>query len=466
MKLKLFAFIVSASVAFGQFSWTNQSPAGLADDIWCVTFASETFVATTGKGRVLTSNDGISWSVQTIADNTWLVSVAYGAGLWVVVGDNGSIYYTADLMKWNVAKAVTTSRFNGVAYSGKTFIAVGEQGVIATSIDAQTWTLRTSNTTNYLHGVIATTSTTGSIGSPTTTSSFVVVGGAGTIIQSANEGVSWGPASYFGSKLTENLEAIVPKTEQNSRLAVAVGTQGLTAAFDFTNAYLGRGVTGPLLVNNLRGTQFLQPRVTLRGLVYGSGVFVAAGEQGIIFTSSDGSNWTQRIAEDGSKNLNTTSFLSVAYSEDLQRFVAVGTGGTVLTSSGSPSTFINVSTRGTVTAADPVIGGFVISGTTRKKVLIRAVGPTLADFNVPGVLSDPVLTVYDSSGSIVAKNQGWSKNSNLTDLVAATARVAFPLRGNSTDSALYITLSPGAYTAILTSASNTTGVAMFEAYSP
>jgi len=76
----------------------------------------------------------------------------------------------------------------------------------------------------------------------------------------------------------------------------------------------------------------------------------------------------------------------MVYAETLQRFVAVGTGGTVLVSNAAPNTLLNVSTRGAVAPASPLIGGFVVSGAGRKNVLVRAVGPSLSLFNVANPL--------------------------------------------------------------------------------
>ncbi len=407
MKKFFVGFLLLSSVTFGQFSWTNQRPAGVGDDIWCVTFANNTFVAVTGSGKVLTSADGLTWSVQTIAQNTWLVSVTYGAGLWVVVGDKGTIFYSADLQTWSAAKAVTSSKLNGVAYSGKTFLAVGEQGVIATSSDAQNWTLRNSGTTNFLHGIIASTSSVsnGTVQpSPTVVSSFSVTGGNGTIVQSVDDGVTWNTTSAngivsFSVPTNQGLEAIAQirsTGDANSGQAVAVGGGGFIATFGMTQQPIFHGAL-PLQLTSLQSSRTVQPAAILRGLTYGASVYVAAGEQGTIFTSPDGANWTQRFSGDSPASLSTSTLLSVTYAPTLQRFVATGTNGTILVSNAAPSTLLNVATRGTVTTGDPLIGGFVITGTAPKNVLIRSIGPTLSAFAVSKPLADPVLTIYDSA---------------------------------------------------------------------
>ncbi|HWA08315.1 MAG TPA: hypothetical protein VG838_02495 [Opitutaceae bacterium] len=138
----------------------------------------------------------------------------------------------------------------------------------------------------------------------------------------------------------------------------------------------------------------------------------------------------------------------------------------------------NLSARANVGTGDNVlIGGFVIAGPTAETVLIRAVGPTLgeAPFNLAGVMSYPVLSVFDAQGRIVAKNKGWNNASIVgpsevpagirpasAPLMSAVG--AFPLPAGSTDSALVLTLPPGAYTAQVNGFNATTGIGLVEIY--
>ena len=129
---------------------------------------------------------------------------------------------------------------------------------------------------------------------------------------------------------------------------------------------------------------------------------------------------------------------------------------------------INISTRASVgTGGSMLIGGFVIGGTQPSQILIRGIGPGLAQFGVSGVLSQPVLSVYDSGGNLVAVNVGWSNGSSVDAVAIAraqTASGAFPLTPGSADSAVIVTLSPGQYTAQVTGANGSTGVALVEVY--
>jgi hypothetical protein len=128
----------------------------------------------------------------------------------------------------------------------------------------------------------------------------------------------------------------------------------------------------------------------------------------------------------------------------------------------------NISTRAQVgTNANVAIAGFIILGPlgTTKQVLIRAIGPGLTQFLVPSVLAQPTLTVYDASGIVVAANTGWNTNANAVQIATVAANIgAFALQLNSADSAVLTNLSPGAYTAVVSGANGSTGVALAEAY--
>ena len=132
----------------------------------------------------------------------------------------------------------------------------------------------------------------------------------------------------------------------------------------------------------------------------------------------------------------------------------------------SPATrLVNISTRAHVdTGSNIEIAGFAVGGTGSVTLLIRAVGPGLAQFQVTGILARPSLALM-SGGSLIASNTGWSNNQNASQIAAAGLQVgAFPLASGSADSALLVTLQPGLYTALVSGVGNTTGVALAEIY--
>jgi len=124
---------------------------------------------------------------------------------------------------------------------------------------------------------------------------------------------------------------------------------------------------------------------------------------------------------------------------------------------------VNLSARASVgTGGNVLIAGFVIGGSTAKTVLVRASGPALYGLKVAGALRDPQLQLY-SNGSAVAANTGWGGDAAVASAAARSG--AFPWDDPSSgDSALLATLSPGAYTAIVSGADGDTGVALVEVY--
>jgi hypothetical protein len=123
------------------------------------------------------------------------------------------------------------------------------------------------------------------------------------------------------------------------------------------------------------------------------------------------------------------------------------------------SKIVNISTRANVNTGDNVvIGGFIIGSDQPTKVIIRAIGPSLASYGVPGPLQDPVLELHGSSGSLIFLNDNWRTNQEQQILDSGLQPA------NDSESAIIATLQPGAYTAIVRGAGNTTGVALVEVY--
>lgn len=155
-------------------------------------------------------------------------------------------------------------------------------------------------------------------------------------------------------------------------------------------------------------------------------------------------------------------------SYSLQVTPATGSSGVALAevydasgaSSAAGPRLTNLSARTQVgTGAGLLIAGFAVGGETSKTLLIRAIGPGLAPFGVPGTLVDPRLELYTGS-TLLAVNDNWEA----TSVAAFSAVGAFNLPANSRDAALLVTLAPGSYTAQVSGLGNTTGVALVEVY--
>jgi hypothetical protein len=120
----------------------------------------------------------------------------------------------------------------------------------------------------------------------------------------------------------------------------------------------------------------------------------------------------------------------------------------------------NISTRLRVLTGDnALIGGLIATGTEGKKVIVRAIGPTLSDFGVPGALMDPTLDLYQGS-TLLFSNNDWR---NSTQQAEITSSGFAP--NKEAESAIIWTLTPGQnYTAIVRGKDNATGIGVVEAF--
>ena len=125
----------------------------------------------------------------------------------------------------------------------------------------------------------------------------------------------------------------------------------------------------------------------------------------------------------------------------------------------NPPRLGNISTRAQVlTGSDVMIGGFVIGGSVPKTIVVRARGPSLADAGIAAPLADPQLQLFSGATS-VAFNDNWGDAANQADLQASGFAPA-----HAREAAILATLSPGAYTAIVTGVAQATGVAIIEVF--
>lgn len=127
------------------------------------------------------------------------------------------------------------------------------------------------------------------------------------------------------------------------------------------------------------------------------------------------------------------------------------------------ATLINVSNRASVgTGNEIAITGFVVRGTEPKMLLVRAVGPSLAQFLPTGTLANPQLALANAAGEFIATNDDWADR---PEVAQAAARVgAFPLTAGSTDAALLVVVNPGVYTVLVSGVNGGTGIALSEVY--
>jgi len=131
------------------------------------------------------------------------------------------------------------------------------------------------------------------------------------------------------------------------------------------------------------------------------------------------------------------------------------------------SKLANISTRGFVdSGANVMIGGLIVDGGTGggfARVILRAIGPSLAAAGIQGVLPDPTLELHDASGAIVASNDNWKTRPDGSSQQGEIEATSVPPSSDA-ESALVQNLVPGNYTAIVRGTGNTSGIAVVEAY--
>jgi N-acetylneuraminic acid mutarotase len=126
-----------------------------------------------------------------------------------------------------------------------------------------------------------------------------------------------------------------------------------------------------------------------------------------------------------------------------------------------PGTLGNISTRLRVESGDNVlIGGFIINGSAPKNVVVRGIGPSLAQFGIPDAMADPTLELRDSGGTLVRQNDNWQDDASQASQLTA---LGFALQ-NPNESGMVASLLPAAYTAILAGKNGGAGVGLVEIY--
>lgn len=269
------------------------------------------------------------------------------------------------------------------------------------------------------------------------------------------------------STSTVTLTVLPPKLSNLSvRSAAGIGDQTLIVGFvlsgDQLKQTLVRGV-GPALAQFGVNGSLVNPLLKL---------FSGAGSQiGLNDDWGGGSALADSFARVGAFSLAPTSrdaallvpLVAGAYSAQVGSDATTGVALVeVYDADDSSARFVNLSARNQVGTGDNIlIVGFTISGNTAKTLLVRGIGPTLAQFGVGGVLVNPRLQMYKGN-DLVAENDDWGGGS--TFVASFTQVGAFALPSTSRDAALLLLLQPGAYTAQVSGVANATGVALVEVY--
>ena len=136
-------------------------------------------------------------------------------------------------------------------------------------------------------------------------------------------------------------------------------------------------------------------------------------------------------------------------------------GGEVFRVQATPSQAMNISIRARVETGDNVlISGFIISGSAAKKVMIRAIGPSLSQYGLSDVLADPTLELHDGNGELLQSNDNWQDDPSQASQISASGLAP----SSNLESAIIATLQPGNYTAIVRGKNSGQGIALAEVY--
>ncbi|HEX9192815.1 MAG TPA: hypothetical protein VF871_03525 [Burkholderiales bacterium] len=227
----------SGTIFAGDYNYTSTDPLGVTawmpatllpvgfsatTNLSAVIFSGQQFVALGIDGSILTSTDGLTWtlatgSIPSASMNGIAFGTVSGAGLYVAVDASGSIFTSSDLVNWNlITPPITTRALYSVSFLNGRFMATGANGTLLTSADGSIWTAQTSNTTNALRGAAFRSAP---------TAVYVVVGDAGTIVTST-DGTAWNPIPIT-PPLPQNLNSVV----FGSRF-IAVGQSGAVVFSD------------------------------------------------------------------------------------------------------------------------------------------------------------------------------------------------------------------------------------------
>jgi hypothetical protein len=282
-------------------NWTDVSTS-ITNHLNAVASGAGYFVAVGGGGVVARSSDGTTWTSQSLGATNELRAVVYGGGIFVAVGFWGNIFTSSDGATWIARSSGTFLSLNAVCHSFGRFIAVGDGGLVLSSPDGITWTRAPALFDQNLLSVAA---------SPT----LVAAVGDGGVLQTSTDGSNWMKAA--GSGAGSMWKVIYYNGQFIAAMDGGVGfsTGGRTWQFKslLTTMYSVLGVNGLIIAAGVgdysgqgaievspdNGATWWRTNVTLtgtylNGLAYGNGTYVAVGQNGSVFSSSDAFDWIAR----------------------------------------------------------------------------------------------------------------------------------------------------------------------------
>lgn len=451
-----------------------------------VEFGNGMFLARAGT-EFYVSNDGLSWNqVETTGLSGVPSDIEFGAGVFVNAGQLGGIYISEDGVDWGLVRQPDEEAFYGVGYRNGYFVATGISGKLSTSSDGGlTWIDRLPDTDESIwHGVPA-------------AGKMTVIGNNGLLMTSDLPGyfdflfepvsqdiLEGEDAGFFAEFISsedgpytlqweKDGEALVGETSKTLTVtAVGRGDEGeyqLIVSGDGTTYSSTVAVLQIETLINAPGN-FIASTTTSRGITL-SWEDTSSGEEGYLIERKAGDTglWTniatvdQNMTRYTDRDLvpdTTYDYRISPVSDETEALISSSTVTTL-----SATNMVNLSTRGLVGSGDEVmIGGFTVPQGSEMTLYIRGLGPSLQSSGIANTISNPQLRLVPALGSgdgspgIV--NRDWVDAENLDAILATNFTPP-----DERESAMLVTLSPGAYTIILSSEDEEpAGIGMIEIY--
>lgn len=430
-------------------------------------FDTHLYVACGERGQFLVSYDGATWTRSTPFGERDLEATAFvggrASGTFVSVGQDGSVGVTLfqlqtgkfgdfqGLRQWQNRSQVTSNpvRLRGIAVGADALFATGENGTIWMSPDPYSpWVkLETGTTANLVSGAY--------VGN-----SFYVVGADETILQSERLQVSRlrnistrGSVGVGGESLISGF--VVAGGARKTVLVRAVGPA-------LTNFGVAGALAAPVLTVKDEAGRTLATNAGWSSAADAAAVASAAAPVGAFgFTAGSADSAVLVTLPAGSYTALVTGAENTRGEALVEVYDADGAAN-------DGSRIVNISTRGLVGAGGgALIAGFNVGGTASRRVLIRAIGPTLREFGISAALAEPRLEVYRNPNSYatLTAQGGWSDGEAADEIRTAAAFAgSFALPDGSRDVAVIATLAPGGYTAVVRGVSDSSGVALVEVF--
>jgi alpha-tubulin suppressor-like RCC1 family protein len=481
--------------------WTYAANEGTIFRLNGVIYARDRWVAVGENGVIVTSTDANTWNPVLSGTTNYLHGLVYHEGFFIATGGKGTILSSTDGLTWTVRTSGTTNDLEDCAVVGNYFMAVGSNGECIFSyvlLGGSSWT----NDAKY---------------KPVTTARLRgLASGGGAAVVFADDGTAFYLASIYGrwtqlplptstlylsAGFAQNRfyglgfgEVIVQSEPFFAGRLGSLATRGQTGAGGDV-LIAGVGITGtapkqmliraagPALANFGVSGALTRPVLTL---------FDSAGTP---IATNTGWNQAPNEADVRSASIAAGAFAFPENSADAALLIRLlpgtytaqvagmgGTTGTTLIETydmesvqTSQSKLIAISSRGVVgNGQNIIIPGVSVGGSSSRILLIRAVGPTLGAFGVPGALANPTIRVIQSvngTDTTVATNDDWETQSATATFTAAEVRElttkagAFTLPSGSRDASLLFTTSTNtSYTVLVSGAAGETGVALVEVY--